>query len=130
MFMEAKYGHHVVMGPPDVFSALPDYDAEHPPLEECARLFMNRGIGLLLARMTLGQRGTLNTEDHEFVVRNIYKAMMAMGDSVLFLAGDYSPSYVERRHRFSAQPLDGVPEAERLREAYEASSGFQDATPP
>ena len=125
MFMEAKYGHHVVMGPPDVFSALPAYDAEHPPLEECARLFMNRGIGLLLARMTLGQRGTLNTEDHEFVVRNIYKAMMAMGDSVLFLAGDYSPSYVERRHRFSAQPLDGVPEAERLREAYEASLDFK-----
>jgi hypothetical protein len=125
MFMEAKYGHHVVIGPPDVFSALPAYDAERPPLEECARLFMNRGIGLLLARMTLGQRPPLNTEDHEFVVRNIYKAMMAMGDSVLFLKGDYSPSYVERRRRFAAQPLEGVPEAARLRAAYEASLDFK-----
>lgn len=125
MFMEAKYGHHVVLGPPDVFSALPAYDPEHPPLEECARLFMNRGIGLLLARMTLGQRSPLNTDDHEFVVRNVYKAMMAMGDSVLFLKGDYSPSYVERRRRFAAQTLDGVPEATRLRAAYEASLDFK-----
>ncbi len=125
MYMEAKYGHHVVMGPPDVFSSLPAYDPEHPPLAECARLFMNRGIGLLLARMTLGQQSLLNTEDQEFVVRNIYKAMMAMGDSVLFLKGDYSPSYVERRKRFAAQPLDGVPESARLREAYEASLDFK-----
>lgn len=125
MYMEAKYGHHVVIGPPDIFSALPAYDPEHPPLEECARLFMNRGIGLLLARMALNQSIPLNTEDHEFVVRNIYKAMMAMGDSVLFLKGDYSPSYIERRRRFSAQTLEGVPEAARLRAAYEASLDFK-----
>lgn len=125
MYMEAKLGHHVVIGPADVFSALPNYDEERPPLEECARLFMNRGIGLLLARKTLEQSTTLNQEDHEFVVRNIYKAMMAMGDSVLFLRGDYSPSYIERRRRFLAQDLSDVPEAARVREAYEASLEFK-----
>jgi hypothetical protein len=122
MFMEAKMGHHVVIGPADIFSALPAYDTECPPLEECARLFMNRGIGLLLASTKL-MRPSLSEEDHEFVVRNIYKAMMAMGDSVLFIRRDYSPSYIERRARFLAQDLQGVPEG--VREVYEASLDFK-----
>lgn len=122
MFMEAKLGHHVVIGPPDVFSALPAYDPQCPPLEECARLFMNRGIGLLLARTKLMQP-SLSEEDREFVVRNIYKAMMAMGDSVLFIRRDYSPSYIVRRVRFLAQDLQGVPDG--VREAYEASLDFK-----
>jgi len=125
MYMEAKAGHHVVIGPADVFEALPDYNPSRPPLDECARLFMNRGVGLLLSRTTLNQRTPLNTEDHEFVVRNINKAMMAMGDSVLYLRGDYSPSYVERRRRFSTQDLDGVPGGDALRAIYEASLDFK-----
>jgi hypothetical protein len=125
MYMEAKEGHHVVIGAEDIFKALPAYDPARPPLEECARLFMNRGVGLWLARMTLNQRASLNTEDHEFVVRNINKAMMAMGDSVLYLRGDYSPSYVERRHRLAAQDLSGVPVASQLRDIYDASLDFK-----
>ena len=38
MFMELKAGHHVVIGPPDILDALPDYDSAHPPMEEGARL--------------------------------------------------------------------------------------------
>lgn len=125
MYMEAREGHHVLIGAEDVFSALPTYDPARPPLEECARLFMNRGIGIFLAGKTISQRGPLNTEDHEFAVRNIYKAMMAMGDSVLYLRGDYSPSYVERRTRFAAQDLTGVPGGERLREVCGASLDFK-----
>jgi hypothetical protein len=125
MYMEAREGHHVLIGPEDVFSALPAYDPARPPLEECARLFMNRGIGIFLAGKTIAQQAPLNTEDHEFAVRNIYKAMMAMGDSVLYLRGVYSPSYVERRARFAAQDLSGVPGGERLRAVYEASLDFK-----
>lgn len=125
MYMEAKAGHHVVIGPEDVFDALPDYDTARPPLDECARLFMNRGIGLLLARQKLDGPGPLDQEDHEFVVRNIFKALMAMGDSVLFARGDYSPSYVERRARFLAQDPAGLPVADRLRSGYEASLDFK-----
>ena len=78
--MEARAGYHVIYGPEDVLDALPAYDTEHPPLEECARLFMNRGIGLLLARQKLEAGGPVEGEDFEFVVRNIYKALLAMGD--------------------------------------------------
>jgi hypothetical protein len=49
--------------------------------------------------------------------------MMAMGDCVLFIRRDYSPSYIERRARFLAQDLQGVPEG--VREVYEASLDFK-----
>lgn len=125
MFMEARAGYHVIHGPEDVLDALPAYDQERPPLEECARLFMNRGVGLLLAGEILQAGEPVEGEDFEFVVRNIYKALLAMGDSVLFVEQRYSPSYVERRARFEASALEGVPEPERLREVYRAALAFK-----
>lgn len=126
MFMEARAGYHVIYGPAGVLDALPAYDAGRPPLEECARLFMNRGVGLLLAARLLDEKGeSPDREDHEFIVRNIYKALMAMGDSVLFVEGRYSPSYLQRRERFRASRLDGVPDPVGLRDRYESALEFK-----
>jgi len=107
MFMELKAGHYVLYGPNEILDALPDYDISVPPLEEGARLFMNRGIGLFMARQLIRKGRVLNREHHEFVVRNIYKAMMAMGDGVLFVERNYDPSYVARLKRIrSMRPLN------------------------
>jgi hypothetical protein len=125
MFMEAKEGHHVVFGPDDIFAAMPAYDTAHPPLEEGARLFMNRGVGLLLARQKLVRDGSLGLEDHEFIVRNIRKAQLAMGDALLFLRGCYSPSYIERLKRFRSLDLEEVPGGERLSQYYEDALEFK-----
>jgi len=125
MFMEARHGYHVVYGPEDVLDALPDYDTEHPPLEECARLFMNRGVGLLMAQMLFREKQDFNQDEHEFCIRNMQKAHMAMGDSVLFLEGRYSPSYLERRRRVQASSLDGVPDPDSLRALYDGSMDFK-----
>lgn len=125
MFMEAKAGHHVVYGPEKVFETLPEYDMQRPPLDEGARLFMNRGVGLLLARGLMRKGLPLEQDGHEFVVRNLYKAMMAMGDSVLIVNGAYSPSYVERLRRFANTDLTGVPEGSMLEANYNASIDFK-----
>lgn len=125
MYMEAKAGYHVIYGPEDVFDALPDYDVSNPPLEECARLFMNRGVGLLLAAQMLGETTSLDLEGEEFVVRNVHKAYMAMGDSVLFIAGQYCPSYVARRRVFDDCLPDTVPDPATLAVAYGRSLDFK-----
>lgn len=125
MFMELKEGHHVVIGSPDILSTMPDYDVAHPPLEECARLFMNRGVGLLLARQKLDAGKALDTNDHEFVVRNIRKAQLAMGDSLLFLNGCYSASYVQRRDRFFSLDLSQTPDADVLSRYYTEAIDFK-----
>lgn len=125
MFMELKEGHHVVIGPDDILATMPAYDTAHPPLEECTRLFMNRGVGLLLARQKLDSDEALDLEDHEFIVRNIRKAQLAMGDALLFLYGVYSPGYVERLKRFRTLDLKEVPGGEKLCQYYEEASEFK-----
>ena len=125
MFMELKAGHHVIIGPPDVLEDMPSYDVESPPLEEGARLFMNRGVGLLLARRKLQREDGLPNDDHEFVVRNIRKAKLAMGDAVLFVKTCYSPSYSDRLARFRQVDLTGVPEKDLLSRYYEEAMAFK-----
>lgn len=125
MFMELKAGHYVLLGKDDILQGLPAYDESRPPLEECARLFMNRGVGLLMADQLLKKNPDVVGEDHEFVVRNIYKALLAAGDAVLFESENYSASYMERKRRFDAHDLAGVPQADALRAGYEAAMAFK-----
>lgn len=125
MFMELKAGHHVVHGPADVLDALPDYDTARPPLEEGARLFMNRGVGLLMADMLLREERPLTQDEHEFVVRNIYKALMALGDGVLFIEERYDPSYVVRRERVAAIDTCDMPSWPQVRAAYDRAMAFK-----
>ena len=107
MLMELKEGYYVLYGPEGILDSLPDYDVSAPPLEEGARLFMNRGVGLLMAEILLREERALNREEHEFAVRNTYKAMMAMGDGVLMTERKYHPSYSVRRERVSSlAPLE------------------------
>lgn len=125
MFMELKEGHHVIIGPADILATMPAYDTARPSLEECARLFMNRGVGLLLARQKLDMDEAHDLEEHEFVVRNIRKAQLAMGDAFLFLKGCYSPSYLGRRARFRSLDLEGVPGSKKLSQYYEEALEFK-----
>jgi hypothetical protein len=125
MFMELRAGHHVVIGRPDILSTMSAYDISRPPLEEGARLFMNRGFGLVLARRLLDENPAPEGEDHEFVVRNIYKALMAAGDAVLFVNGNYDASYVERRRRVAASDLPDLPWGDALQRAYDEAIGFK-----
>jgi hypothetical protein len=67
------------------------------PLSEAARLLMNRGTGLLLARARLSA-ARFSCEDADFVRRNIAKAELACGDAMLTARGLYHWSCRERHH--------------------------------
>ena len=125
MFLEAKQGHVVVYGPNDVFAALPDYDESQVPLEEGARLLMNRGVGLWMAIDLLDRGGPGNQEEYEFCVRNLYKALMAMGDVILFLRNAYHVSYQKRWDCFTTLDISDLPESDRVCAGYRASLDFK-----
>lgn len=125
MNMEAKAGYHVVYGPEHIFDAMPNYDTARPPLEEGARLLMNRGVGLLMAKMLLREKSSLDPFEHEFCVRNMYKALMAQGDCVAIAHGVYSTRYSERLGRFDSVADTSLPEPARLRADYEAALAFK-----
>ncbi len=126
MLMELKAGHRVIYGSPAILDAMPAYDSSAVPLQEGARLLMNRGVGLLLSRQKLrGEEGRLPDDDTAFVVRNIQKAAMALGDVVLMCEKRYAPSYVERLRRFAEADLSGYPQADVLRQRYAESIEFK-----
>ncbi len=125
MLMELKMGHIVLHGPPDVLAAMPDYDPKRVPLVEGARLLMNRCVGLIQARMLLREKRTLAVEEQQFAIRNMYKALMAAGDAVLFVNEVYSPSYVRRGRIFEEITLKGVPRGEQLRDRYRDALEFK-----
>jgi hypothetical protein len=65
---------------------------------EATRLLFNRCTGLLLARDFL-KRDALTADQADFVVRNLAKAQLAVGDAVLTAFGLYHWSSVERKER-------------------------------
>jgi hypothetical protein len=95
MWQELKHGHRVVFGPENILGLLPDFDLNNMPHEELAKLMLNRGTGLLLARQRMN-KAELKSDDVDFIARNIWKAIMACGDAYLALHNTFSYSYRRR----------------------------------
>ncbi len=103
VWLEAKLGHVVLWGNQNVFDRIPNWDLKDMPLEEAARLLMNRGMGILLSKGRLGH-GDEDAESMEFVERNAWKAIMAAGDTHLILNRAYDSSYRKRLENFKELP--------------------------
>lgn len=115
---ECRWGSKVLWGDPAVLSEIPPFSAKEIPLEDGARLLMNRGGGLLIAYQYLLRnepRRFANYERRNFHIE-LNKAALAVGDAQLLLAGKYHWSYLER-----AKLLRDLGEAQPLAEAYEAA---------
>lgn len=95
MWYDLQQGFYVIYGTQNVLDGLPAFDVKKMPLAEGAKLLLNRGTGLLLAREKM-QGQEENEADLAFIERNIYKAAMAIGDVRLMMIGKYHASYVER----------------------------------
>ena len=104
MMQELKRGYRLVCGEDLLAKYLPEIPAEKLPFSEACRLLLNRGMGLLLAGEKLANKST----DTDFILRNIYKAILGSGDAWLITQGKYCWKIRERQALF--MQLD-LPEA-------------------
>ena len=85
MMQELKRGYYPVCGEDLLAEYLPELPAEKIPFSEACRLLLNRGMGLLLA----GAKISGNDPDTDFILRNLYKAILGAGDAMMIAAGEY-----------------------------------------
>ena len=85
MMQELKRGYSLVCGEDLLAEYLEEIPAEKLPFSEACRLLLNRGMGLLLA----GEKISSKSDDTDFILRNIYKAILGAGDAVLIASGKY-----------------------------------------
>ena len=92
MMQELKRGYRHICGEDLLEQYLPKYPAETLPFSEACRLWLNRGMGLLLAKEQI-DKNTVNTD---FVLRNINKAVLGSIDAYLIARNEYLWSLNER----------------------------------
>ncbi len=99
MWYELKHGHKVLWGNENIKNYFPDYSQERMPIMEAYRLLLNRGVGLILCQQHF--QTYQEEESREFILRNIRKAQLAMGDAYLIKKGKFHYSYKRRSELFS-----------------------------
>jgi len=102
-------GHRWVIGDDELFTGCAHHrQADAIPQHEATRLLFNRCTGLLYAKERL-LSGTFTADDSDFVVRNLAKVQLAMGDALLASQGQYHWSCQERHHRLNdITPTAGI----------------------
>ena len=92
MMQELKRGYYPVCGRDLLAEHLPEIAPEKLPFSEACRLLLNRGMGLLLA----GEKISEAADCTDFILRNIYKAILGAGDAMLISEGRYCWKLSER----------------------------------
>ncbi len=92
MMQELKRGYRLVCGEDLPEKYLPELPAEKLPFSEACRLLLNRGMGLLLA----GEKIVNGSDETDFILRNIYKAILGAGDAMLIAENMYSWKIIDR----------------------------------
>jgi hypothetical protein len=104
-------GHRRLFGSEHIFDGCEHHlGSENIPMSEATRLLFNRCSGLLLSKELL-RRDPVAPEQSDFIVRNVAKAQLALGDALLTAFQKYHWSLAERRSRL--EDLD-VPDAATL----------------
>ena len=85
MMQELKRGYHLVSGVDLLEQYLPEIQPENLPFSEACRLILNRGMGLLFA----GEKIANNSDETDFILRNVYKAILGAGDAMLIARNMY-----------------------------------------
>lgn len=98
MWHDLLHGHVVAYGDRELLVKHAPPRLRHPPpLVEATRLLLNRGAGLLWSHLILNQAD--EAPDPDFLVRNYFKAVLAVGDAILLARGLYRTAYSSRAER-------------------------------
>ena len=92
MMQELKRGYRLVAGEDLLEKYLPELPAEKLPYSEACRLLLNRGMGLLLA----GEKINNGSSDTDFIMRNLYKAILGACDAMLIATDKYRWNSADR----------------------------------
>ncbi len=98
---DLKFGGQVVAGREDILDAIPEYRSEELPLKEAQVLLTTRFwcfIGIKPQAILNGEGGA-TSDDQRFVLQQLSKALIASGDSLLMLNGQYRVKYAEKALR-------------------------------
>ncbi len=100
---DLKWGGRVVAGAPDILDRIPPFVAEDIPLVQAQLLLTTRMwcfIGVKPCDVISSRCGT--EEDRRFALRQLSKALMAVGDAFLMLNKLYCVKYAEKAKRFQS----------------------------
>jgi len=119
---DLKYGSRTIWGNESLLESIPQFAPAEIPLWEGYQLLLNRMAGLLIGlRPHMLGPGPWPDTDFRFLVRQMTKAAIAIGDFHLLCLGDYSSSYRQRLARLQnlqhALNIDAA-EIELLERAY------------
>ena len=92
MMQELKRGYYQVCGSDLLVKYLKEIPAGELPFSEACRLLVNRGMGLLFA----GEKIVNKSGETDFILRNIYKAILGAGDAMLIAEGVYRWKIADR----------------------------------
>ena len=92
MMQELRRGCHPVCGEDLLTAYVPEIPAEKLPYSEACRLLLNRGMGLLLA----GEKISNHSDDMDFILRNLNKAILGACDAVLIAQKKYQWNIARR----------------------------------
>ncbi len=98
---DLRWGGRVVAGAPDILDRIPPFVAEDIPLVQAQLLLTTRMwcfIGVKPCDVLSSRCGT--EEDRRFALRQLSKALMAVGDALLMLHKLYCVKYAEKAERF------------------------------
>jgi hypothetical protein len=120
MLYDMREGHRQLLGQPNYLQKNIAYGVQDILPSDMRNLLVNRGALLLINRWLL-RLGKPTPELRKQIVRHAMKAIIGMGDSLLFMRGEYHWSYLEKARRMQLAvdlPLN-------LRKAYNQASEFR-----
>lgn len=124
-YYDLMSGHRCVVGEESLFRGCAHHTlAGQIPMAEATLLLLNRFSGVLLAREELDQEAYTRAS-HDFIVRNLAKAKLALSDALLTMLGQYHWSCRERHRRLQRLTTELGPHWETLRQFHAQGVEFK-----
>lgn len=120
MWYDMRFGHKTLLGDPDFVPNLTRFQVDRILPSDVRDLLVNRSTLLLLNDFILEQASGTEAQ-RRALVRHAAKAIIGVGDAMLFFRGRYHWSYREKCRRLSV--LDGI--SDSFRQLYRQAAHFR-----